>query len=142
MFNLTKSFRFESAHRLAKGYTGKCKNIHGHSWNGEVSVDCEQLDRFNFGVDYKDLGAFTKEIENLLDHKILLWKEDSSLVSFCSENGYEIVLFKDNPTCEVIAKWIHGELVKYCVENIPFAKNIKVSIKETCTTSCTYHTIH
>ena len=41
MYTLTKAFRFESAHRLAKGYEGKCANIHGHSWNGELTVEID-----------------------------------------------------------------------------------------------------
>ena len=34
---ITKKFTFEAGHALY-GYDGKCKNVHGHSYNLYVSV--------------------------------------------------------------------------------------------------------
>ena len=86
MITLEKKFRFESAHRLAKGYVGKCANIHGHSWNGKLIIRTEGLDEFGMGFDYKEMGKFTKGIEKQLDHKLLLFKGDKELVRFCTEH--------------------------------------------------------
>ena len=72
MYTLTKKFRFESAHRLAKGYKGKCANIHGHSWNGHITVEVRGLDKYGMAYDYTKLKEFTQKIEKQLDHSILL----------------------------------------------------------------------
>lgn len=56
MYSLSKNFRFESAHRLGKGYEGKCRNIHGHSWNGSIKVKVKDLDQYDFGIDFGLLG--------------------------------------------------------------------------------------
>ncbi|MBK5271686.1 MAG: 6-carboxytetrahydropterin synthase [Bacteroidia bacterium] len=37
MLLLTKIFRFESAHAI-RGYSGPCKNIHGHSYKLLVTI--------------------------------------------------------------------------------------------------------
>lgn len=137
-YKLEKKFRFESAHRLGLGYEGKCQNIHGHSWNGIVSVISSTLDSFGMGVDYKVLGEFCKKTEEWLDHKLLLQKDDLELIATCDKLGYKIEVFDDNPTSEVIAREIYKRLDTFIkvrgINAIPF----KVTIKETCTTACTY----
>ena len=37
MIHLTKIFRFEAAHALM-GYDGRCRNIHGHSYEMRVTI--------------------------------------------------------------------------------------------------------
>ena len=69
-FTLSKTFRFEAAHRIAKGYEGKCKHIHGHSWNGSITVSCSKVDRFGMGVDFGVIKQFLKQIE---DYFLLLF---------------------------------------------------------------------
>lgn len=139
MYNLTKKIRFESAHRLAKGYEGKCKNIHGHSWNGTIGVDVEMRDQFDFGIDFSDLKRIGKIVEDLFDHKILLYEKDTDIIELCQRNGWEYFVFKSNPTCETIAEFVYDILESELREkysNVVFASF--VTIEETCTTSCTY----
>lgn len=137
MYKLTKNFRFEAAHRLSKGYVGKCANIHGHSWNGVLElVSPEKLDQFGMGVDYYNMGAFTKVIEELLDHKILLCVTDVEIITLCERNDWKLILFTENPTCEVLSKFIYEKACDHFgLLNIQVKS---VTIKETCTTSCTY----
>ena len=42
MYILKASSEFDSAHFLS-GYSGKCKNIHGHRWKIEVEIYSEKL---------------------------------------------------------------------------------------------------
>lgn len=138
-FTLKKSFRFESAHRLAKNYNGKCSNIHGHSWNGEIALECSSLDKYDFGIDYKDIKVFTKIIEDKLDHAILLQQKDVEIMELCKKNNWLYVVFTENPTSETIAKWIFDCAKEHFKEDInPFIKIKFVSIKETCTSECIY----
>lgn len=137
MYELSKSFRFEAAHRLAKGFRGKCANIHGHSWNGKLTVETSSLDHFDFGVDYTILGKFTKEIEAQLDHKILLHAEDEAVVGFVVNSGFDHVVFDQNPTCETLARWIFRKAVQH-FQNFPDVTVKCIEISETCTTGCRY----
>lgn len=146
--SVSKKFRFESAHRLAKGYVGKCANIHGHSWNGQVTLVAPEgavlstlLDKHDMYVDYAVLKRILKEIEDEFDHKLLLCEEDSDLIEAIKNRPYlteSVVTLPHNPTSEylamVIAQWVHGDLVE---RNYPIGKII-VTVNETCTSECTY----
>lgn len=136
---LTKTFRFESAHRLAKGYEGKCANIHGHSWNGSIEVACDDLDKFDMGVDYGLLGKYGKRIDQLLDHAILLHDDDQDLINLCHSNMWKQVKFRSNPTSETIARYLFDIIKEWLLNDIgAFAQLISVTINETCTTACRY----
>lgn len=138
-WQLTKSFRFEAAHRLGKGYEGICNTIHGHSWNGTLCVSTTTLNKFDFGVDFRDIGKFTKSIEGTLDHTLMLGESDRYIVPKSEATEFSIRLFERNPTCETIAQWIYREAVHYFAEQMPGAFAVEwVEIRETCTSSCRY----
>lgn len=137
---LSKKFRFETAHRLAKNYVGKCANIHGHSWNGSITVSIPKLDKYGMGVDFGYLGKFCKHIEGMLDHKLLLYRYDPTFKTLI-DSGYDggsIMLFDDNPTSEVLAKWIF-EMAKTFFKNIEECSVDNVTVEETCTSKCDYY---
>lgn len=137
MLRLTKNFRFEAAHRLGDGYEGKCANIHGHSWNGEIAVHVEGLDEFGMAIDFGQLKKVTKSIEDYYDHKIILNISDSELIDFCKRNGYAYETTTGNPTCELLCIEISEYILRLAQENPKLkVKKIEVTIKETCTTSC------
>ena len=142
MYLLSKKFRFESAHRLALGYVGKCANIHGHSWNGMLTIECEELDNQGFGMDYADIKKITKPYEDNLDHKILLHAQDKGIIDLCKDNGWKFVSFNENPTSEVIAKDMFNYASQYLHDNDLSKKGYRVkcvTIEETCTSKCEYY---
>lgn len=142
MYRLTKKFRFEAAHRLAKGYTGKCANIHGHSWNGELTVECTELDKFSFGIDFVELKKLLNNVETLYDHAILLYIEDKELIKLCKDNEWKHSIFSENPTSEVIANVIFKAAKEYFSDKEDINSAIKVhsvTIEETCTSRCEYY---
>lgn len=134
-YELSKKFRFESAHRLAKGYKGKCANIHGHSWNGELTIIVQTLDEYGFALDFGKLGEFNKRIEKLLDHTIFLYEKDTDIIKLCRGNKWTFWTFSENPTSEVIAQWIFDKARMHfdCDVHI-----LSVTIQETCTSECKY----
>jgi len=77
MLSLTKIFHFEMAHAI-HGYPGGCKNIHGHSYQLQVTVtangDCKHfIPSPGFVLDFKVLKQLvTKGIIQILDHKLVL----------------------------------------------------------------------
>jgi 6-pyruvoyltetrahydropterin/6-carboxytetrahydropterin synthase len=59
MLQVTKIFRFETAHAL-HGYAGSCKNIHGHSYELHVTVREKQVSNdylpgTGILIDFKDI---------------------------------------------------------------------------------------
>lgn len=76
----TKQFRFESAHFLPN-HDGKCRNLHGHSYILEVSVEGDVIQdgpKEGMVIDFADLSKLVKEeVISKWDHKCL-----NEIVSF------------------------------------------------------------
>lgn len=114
---LTKTFRFESAHllpRLPEGH--KCRRLHGHSFRCDVLVRGEIDEQLGWLIDYGDIKAAARPVFDRLDHHYL--------------NDIEGL---ENPTAEVLSRWIWQRLVPA----LPLL--YAVTVRETCTTACTYY---
>lgn len=122
MWTLKKQFRFEASHQL-KNHDGKCKNLHGHSWVGEVEIEANTLQpsgpKENMVMDYSEIKALLEPIVTALDHAHL-----------------NEALHTDMPTSEFIAEAIFQSLSGKFPRNGVHLK--AVSINETCTSSCRY----
>jgi len=77
IIRITKHFDFETAHALY-GYDGKCKNIHGHSYQLYVTVIGTPINDPNhvkngMVLDFGDLKHIVKtEIVDVFDHATVL----------------------------------------------------------------------
>lgn len=116
---LGKEFRFEAAHKLPH-HDGKCARLHGHSWKGIVYVKGNALmtngPKAGMVMDYADIKqALNPLVDRFLDHHYL--NETTQL---------------ENPTSEVLAKWIFDQLEQ---AGLPV---FAVRIDETCTSTCYY----
>lgn len=136
MIQLTKSFKFDTAHRLSKDYPEKCKNVHGHTWKGKIVVETYSLDKFDMGVDYTDLKKILKPIEDELDHKLMLWSGDKLVPVL--QGKTDLVVFEKNPTSEVIAGYIFRKVQSKMKEAELNGTLVSVHINETCTSECIY----
>lgn len=111
-----KEFRFEAAHRLPNVPEGhKCARLHGHSFRVRVTVDGPVDPRTGWVMDFADLSAAMRPLHDRLDHRYL--NEIAGL---------------ENPTSEVLARWIWHELLP----GLPSLRAVEV--RETCTTGCVY----
>lgn len=91
MFELSIKGDIASAHFL-RGYPGKCKDMHGHTWKVEVFLTAQELNELGMVEDFAVLKRKFKEYLAELDHKCL----------------NDIEYFKTvNPTAENIAKYIY-----------------------------------
>jgi len=131
MYSITKVFRFESAHRLSKGYEGKCQNIHGHNYICEITIRGDKLDEFGFIKDFSNFKEIKLFLDDLFDHKLILHEDDPFIIEFertnCdyrfggkayfnekeNEQEFGYVLMEDNPTVEVMSKFIYDEIKKW-----------------------------
>lgn len=109
-------FTFEAAHRLPHVPNGhKCGRLHGHSYRVAVHVQGPVGDDTGWVQDFGDVKAAFKPLDDQLDHYYL--NEVSGL---------------ENPTSEVLAKWIWDRLTAA----LPYLSEVHVS--ETCTSGCIY----
>lgn len=91
MFELSIKGDIASAHFL-RGYEGKCKDLHGHTWQVEVTVISKELDSIGMVADFVVLKRQLKEFLSGLDHVCL----------------NALPYFKGvNPSTENIAKYIY-----------------------------------
>lgn len=107
-WELSKSFRFDMAHRLSF-HKGKCRNLHGHSYRLEVVLSGE-TDKNGMVIDFHDLKKIVKEqVVDVLDHSTVIYEHDDLLMnSFPKELQH--VIFPFEVTAENLCKWIYEKL--------------------------------
>ncbi|MFF2345085.1 6-carboxytetrahydropterin synthase QueD [Pseudarthrobacter sp. NPDC058119] len=111
-----REFTFEAAHRLPNVPDGhKCSRLHGHSYRVEVHVTDIVGEDTGWVQDFGDIKAAFKPLEDQLDHNYL--NEVPGL---------------ENPTSEILAKWIWTRLVSV------LPKLSAIQVRETCTSGCIY----
>jgi 6-pyruvoyltetrahydropterin/6-carboxytetrahydropterin synthase len=94
MYELTIKSHFDAAHAL-RGYQGECRQLHGHTWDVEVTVAGESLD---------DVGI-------VYDFKVL--KEDLAVVLADYDHAYlnDVAPFDEiNATAENLARVVYERL--------------------------------
>ncbi|MCQ2316562.1 MAG: 6-carboxytetrahydropterin synthase QueD [Bacteroidales bacterium] len=106
MFYLTKTFHFEAAHALA-GYDGKCRNIHGHSYELQVTVKGMPVDepgnpKNGMVIDFHDLKRIVnEEVVERLDHSFIIGTNmPEDFVESAKQNFDKIVCVAYQPTTE------------------------------------------
>ena len=113
---ISKSFHVEAAHRLPNVPAGhKCSRLHGHSFAIGVHVRGPLDPVLGWVMDYADIKKAFAPLFEQLDHRYL--NEVPGL---------------ENPTSEVLARWIWERLAP----QLPLLS--KIVVHETCTTACEY----
>ncbi|WP_423791123.1 6-carboxytetrahydropterin synthase QueD [Micromonospora cathayae] len=110
-----REFTFEAAHRLPNVPEGhKCARLHGHSYRIQLHVTGEVDPQAGWLMDFGDLKKAFQPLHAQLDHYYL--NEVPGL---------------ENPTSEVLARWIWDRLI----DKLPLSA---VMVRETCTSGCLY----
>ena|SRR5258708_39947744 len=113
---LVHEFRFEAAHRLPRvPPEHKCARLHGHSFRVELAIAGEVNPTTGWLLDFGELHALWAPLHDALDHRYL--NEVPGL---------------ENPTSEVLAKWIWDKMKP------KLAELVTVTVFETCETRCEY----
>lgn len=93
-YRLTVKSHFDAAHAL-RGYPGECRDLHGHTWDVEVSVSGEELDEVGIVYDFKRLKDDLNAVLEPFDHSYL----------------NEVSPFDEiNATAENLARHVYGVL--------------------------------
>jgi 6-pyruvoyltetrahydropterin/6-carboxytetrahydropterin synthase len=111
-----KEFTVEAAHRLPNVPAGhKCGRLHGHSFKIEVHVSGVVGEKTGWVIDFADIKHAFAPLEKQLDH-----------------NYMNDIPGLENPTSELLAKWIWEKLS-------PSLSGLsQVVVRETCTSGCIY----
>lgn len=115
------------------GYSGACKNIHGHSYELHITVGAatqneDYIPAPGFLIDFKEIKKLiTESVIKKLDHQLLLSEE------FLQENksfspAENLVVFEAEPSAENLLIHIRTMLRKQLPENI---RHIQLKLFET-----------
>ena len=122
---ITKQFSFESGHALY-GYDGKCKNIHGHSYQLEVTVIGAPISdstdpKYGMVIDFTDLKKIVNdEIVSVFDHAMVFNKNTphAELAKDLATRGHNIILVDYQPTSEMMVIDFAEKITKLLPANI------------------------
>jgi 6-pyruvoyl tetrahydropterin synthase/QueD family protein len=149
-----KTIVLEMAHRLPN-HNGKCKSIHGHSWQLTVRVagpikECSNNPDEGMVVDFSKLKDALTNIEVMFDHTLTLARFDPLLNKIESPddviNKYHHLITRVTsygpvnlvpfaPTSENLAV-LWGEMLQ---RYLPDYKVVQVSVKETATSQAIWN---
>lgn len=101
-YELTVKAHFDAAHHLY-GYPGECRNLHGHTWDVEVTVSSPSLDDIGIVYDFKSLKADLAAVLSAYDHVLI----------------NEVAPFDEiSPTAENLARVIYERLAEEVDERV------------------------
>lgn len=110
MYSILKTYTFEAAHQL-KLHRGKCRNLHGHSYNLEVEIYSSTLiesgPSTGMVMDFSSLDEIVEPIVAELDHAFIspVGQKESALCS-------KVYILLVEATAEHIARHIY-DLIYY-----------------------------
>ncbi len=96
MYSITRKINFEMAHRihnqeldpeLSLSSTCKCKRIHGHSYEVELTLESKETTS-GMVTDLGNLKKFETLLKDTFDHRILLYQKDPLLRDFFGNANY------------------------------------------------------
>lgn len=135
---LEKKFYFEASHRLIKNYTGKCSNIHGHTFEVILRLESNCLNDQDMVIDFYDTLPLKKWIDENLDHSLMIWEKDD-LLSLFENNKQKLFICAKNPTSEYIAEVILKKAIEIFEGNYNNIKVHSITINETSTSGITIY---
>lgn len=109
---IRRQFQFDSAHMLSQ-YEGKCANLHGHTYTGDIEINAYVNPATGMVLDYNVI----KEVVEKYDHRTLFstaqWRGEAEeeLLRWCQQWGMKYK-FVENGKCtaENIAMQIAAEV--------------------------------
>ena len=133
-FRLTKIFHFEMAHALHH-YQGLCRNIHGHSYQLDVTIKGEISTKENSStvgmvMDFSELKKIVQDfIINQFDHSLVLNVATSNeMIEILKQQYEKVVIVNYQPTSENLVLQFVDIISKHLPDNV---KLYAIKLKET-----------
>jgi 6-pyruvoyltetrahydropterin/6-carboxytetrahydropterin synthase len=99
----TRRLEFDAAHRVTR-HESKCRNLHGHRYAVEITVEADGLDECGRVVDFGEVKSIVGTwIDERWDHGTLLHPDDVDLHALCDASGWRHYTMSSEPTAENIA---------------------------------------
>jgi 6-pyruvoyltetrahydropterin/6-carboxytetrahydropterin synthase len=118
MFEISKQFTFEAAHRLPLGVNAERNaRIHGHSFRVQLRLRGERAADAAWLFDFDQLAAIMEALREELDHRYL--NELPGLAT---------------PTLEVLSEWIWNRVYP----SVPQLHAVSIH-RDSCGESCVYY---
>lgn len=99
----TRRMTFDAGHRVP-GHAGQCRNLHGHTYTVETTVEGPVADDgmiVDFGVLKAVLTAF---VHDPWDHAFLLWRlDDAGRCALATDPTWKVAVLDVVPTAENLA---------------------------------------
>jgi 6-pyruvoyltetrahydropterin/6-carboxytetrahydropterin synthase len=124
--------KFHTGHRQL-GYPGKCKFVHGHTWQGKVMVAAEEFPRDDLDMSL-EFGEI-KAVMRFMDHKMLVTEQDTTFLNseFFEPDGV-VVLKGKGPSVENVAGYVFDGVIEVIRKQYPgrgVRYTVEVTIQET-----------
>ena len=124
---IAKEFTWEMGHRLPF-HTGKCKNLHGHSYKCIVELTGDP-DKNGMVMDYYDLKKVVEPVLDELDHSFMVYKKDIEMIEALEKLNSRKVVVDFETTAENICVYLLNK-----IKSAKLSQNIhsvKVRVLET-----------
>lgn len=109
MLSITKTFTFEAAHSISV-HSGACSNIHGHSYQLQISISAWQLNEQGMLMDFKALKKLVESVVmEELDHSLMLMDNKVNR-QMSKEIVGKVKWFPFEPTVELLILYIKEQL--------------------------------
>jgi 6-pyruvoyltetrahydropterin/6-carboxytetrahydropterin synthase len=90
VYELSIKGHFDAAHAI-RDYPGECRNLHGHTWDVEVTVEGIELDDIGIVYDFKKLKADLNAVLERYDHGYLNEIPPFDLLNTTAENLAKVI---------------------------------------------------
>ncbi len=124
IIRVSKRFHFEMAHILFE-YDGLCRNIHGHSYNLEVSISGEPLNqpghpKDGMILDFGELKEIVKtNITQKFDHALMVnHQTPEEQIVLIKQTTNRLIIVDFQPTSENIVAYIAKILQQHLPSNV------------------------
>jgi len=106
---------FSAAHRLVKGYQGKCAHLHGHDYQVNLHIAAKALNALDLVVDFDDIKTLCNDwVQAHLDHGTLIVESDKPLHEFVHAESQKHFLIPDgrNSSVEALAEHLYHQFTE------------------------------
>jgi queuosine biosynthesis protein QueD len=145
MYSITKSFKFEAAHRLLSMEPNhSCRQLHGHSYVVKVTIctdDIKKMKNPNMVLDFGRLRRFKEEVIDNLDHVTILNSQDPLINILKDVDDIKIIAMPEglDPTAENMAYLFAKNLKDMCITHFEIkTATIKIEVDETIGNTAAY----
>jgi len=116
---VSKEFHWDMSHRLPF-HSGRCKNLHGHSYKALVQFEGE-LNQNGMLIDFYDIYKIVNPIIDEMDHSIICDKNDKELIEISQKVSERVVIIDKPTTVENISTYIAEKIL-----NSKLPENLKL----------------